>query len=100
MTMRILVIALALTAMGGCAQQWAEADDATCRSYGARPGTDGYARCRMFKDEQRRQAFAQMGRAMQEAAAASERAQAEAMANRPRQTTCNRFGSQINCTTW
>lgn len=61
-------IALFLT-LSGCAsqQQIAAADDSTCRSYGAEPGSDAYVHCRMMKDQQRQdkaQALLNAGSAM------------------------------------
>ncbi len=56
--MRIPVqIALFLT-LGGCAshQQISAADNSTCRSYGAEPGSEAYVQCRMMKDQQRHDA--------------------------------------------
>lgn len=64
--------------LAGCASaaQMAQQDDATCRSYGATPGTDSYVQCRLIqqnrRDEDRRalaqgmqaagQALSQVGR--------------------------------------
>jgi hypothetical protein len=48
--MLIAILALA----GGCTtEQRAAEDDATCRSYGAKPGTPIYVECRMRQQELR-----------------------------------------------
>jgi hypothetical protein len=55
---------LAFLTLAGCANHGpvrdivAEADDAQCRSYGARPGTDAYIACRTNIAAARRQAEA------------------------------------------
>jgi hypothetical protein len=36
-------------------QSLAQQDDATCRSYGAVPGSDAYVNCRMQRDNTRQQ---------------------------------------------
>lgn len=69
--MRIIaIISLAVT-LGGCATaeeraaraaeasyRAAQADDVTCRSYGAEKGSDAYIQCRMARDQQRANARA------------------------------------------
>lgn len=56
---RFLIIASLSLLCSGCltteeqAAQIAAADDASCQSYGAKPGTDIYIQCRMQKDQQR-----------------------------------------------
>ena len=55
-TMRtVLVVAALGLALAGCrtTEEVAAADDATCRGYGAQPGTDLYVQCRMMQDERR-----------------------------------------------
>jgi hypothetical protein len=55
---------LVLLSLAGCANHGpprdfaAEADDAQCRSYGARPGTDAYIGCRTNLAAAKRQADA------------------------------------------
>ena len=50
---RVLLLAATAVALAGCAgsetatQATFRADDATCKSYGAAPGTDDYVRCRL-----------------------------------------------------
>lgn len=48
----VFVIALGLV---GCrtAKEIAAKDDATCRGYGAQPGTDVYVQCRVAQDQRR-----------------------------------------------
>lgn len=64
MTKIIMVLAAAL-ALAGCvtdAQREAmiaNADDGSCQSYGAAPGTQAYFQCRMMKDQQRQAIQAQ-----------------------------------------
>ena len=57
--MRVLSVAIIGLALAGCvspqqmAAQQSASDDAECRQIGARPGTDIYVQCRMFKQQQR-----------------------------------------------
>ncbi len=59
--MRTLVILLVAFALTGCLslpkppspQEIAARDDATCQSYGAKPGTDMYVSCRMQLAQER-----------------------------------------------
>jgi hypothetical protein len=50
--MRAVIVFIALLSLAGCAGHGptrdyvGEADDAKCRSYGAKPGTDAYVACR------------------------------------------------------
>ena len=57
--MRRAIAILSLLFLTGCItdtpQSLAQADDATCRSYGAAPGTDTYVNCRMQRDNVRTQ---------------------------------------------
>jgi hypothetical protein len=50
---------LSLLLLGGCItdnpQNLAQQDDATCKSYGAVPGSDAYVNCRMQRDNTRQQ---------------------------------------------
>jgi hypothetical protein len=65
--MRRAAAILGLLLLGGCVtdnrETLAQRDDATCRSYGAVPGTDAYLACRSQRDNTREQ-----GRALQRAA--------------------------------
>jgi hypothetical protein len=66
--MKRAVATLSLLSLTGCLataspQDLAQRDDATCRSYGAVPGTDAYVNCRMQRDNTRQQ-----GEAMRRAA--------------------------------
>jgi Tfp pilus assembly protein PilV len=58
----IAIVGLLSIGLAGCfgpsPQEIAQNDDATCRSYGAQPGTDTYYQCRMSRDQQRDQAKA------------------------------------------
>jgi hypothetical protein len=59
-------------ALAGCmtAEERYAADDQQCQSYGFKPGTEGYAQCRMNLDLRRRQAAANIARGIGNAAAA------------------------------
>ena len=48
----LLALALVLPALGGCVspQERRAEDEAQCRSYGFRPGTDGFANCLQNRD--------------------------------------------------
>jgi hypothetical protein len=85
--MRIPLIIAAAWALGGCVHTQAR-DDATCRSYGARPGTELYTVCRMQITAHRQNNFA--------AAAAAFRAM------RPRLTNCTAttFGYNTTMQCW
>lgn len=63
---RIFAAALAAVALAGCAsnqpgrgelfssrEEIATKDDATCRSYGAKPGEQAYIQCRVAQDQRR-----------------------------------------------
>lgn len=54
---RVLGIATLALGLAGCVspQQQARTDDRDCQGMGARPGTDVYVQCRMFKQQQRAQ---------------------------------------------
>ena len=58
--MRQFAVLIALAgALAGCASSAeiqaanTEEDDAACRAYGAKPGSDAYVNCRTIKDQQR-----------------------------------------------
>ncbi len=83
-------------------------DDSTCRGFGAVPATDGYINCRMTLHQQRIQAA-------QNEAILYQRNNQNLMnsglgilqMNQPRtigpahtNTTCQRVGNTVNCTTW
>ena len=55
---KAIFIILVTGALGACstAETRAQADDQTCRSYGANPGSDAYINCRSQLTVQRRQA--------------------------------------------
>jgi hypothetical protein len=67
--LRNVLVFVALTALAGCAEYEAKQreqaqaqaaaiaanEDATCRSYGAQPGSPGYIQCRMNLSNQRAQ---------------------------------------------
>jgi hypothetical protein len=61
---RIVLMAAATVALAGCAssefttQALFRADDAKCKSYNAKPGTDAYVQCRLAIDIQRANAEA------------------------------------------
>lgn len=62
----MIVVVAAAAALSGClsSEEIAARDDAKCRSYGARKGTDTYVRCRIAQDEiraLRRAATAEIG---------------------------------------
>jgi hypothetical protein len=65
---RVLFVAAVAVALAGCAksQSAAEAafraDDATCKSYGADPGSDTYVQCRLAIDLQKGNAEAEAAR--------------------------------------
>jgi hypothetical protein len=65
--MRRAAAILSFLLLGGCLtddpQRLTQEDDATCRSYGATPGTDAYINCRTQRDSTREQ-----GRALRRAA--------------------------------
>jgi hypothetical protein len=47
---KVILVLLAMLPLAGCAgmrQEMARMDDQTCQSYGARPGTDMYTKCRL-----------------------------------------------------
>jgi len=50
---KLLILAASMLALAGCqtAQQVAAADDATCRGYGAKVGSDAYVQCRSMADQ-------------------------------------------------
>lgn len=73
-------------------------DDGFCTSIGAKGDT--YAQCMMqrkysrdMETQRRRQAYANLSHSIQQQQMINQM-------NRPKMTTCNRFGSQINCTTY
>lgn len=73
----------------------------SCKAYGFQPGTPEMAQCIQTEAGSKRQSNATRGAAiaaMNQANIAN--AQANANANRMRHTTCNRFGSTVNCTTY
>jgi hypothetical protein len=53
--MKFAALVLTATAMllGGCAAQRAARDDSKCQGYGFKPGSEGYAQCRMTRDVER-----------------------------------------------
>jgi hypothetical protein len=65
---RVLFLAATAAALAGCAgaesarQAAFRADDATCRSRGANPGTNAYVECRLAIDIQRANAEANAAR--------------------------------------
>lgn len=68
-----------------------------CTAYGFQPGTPEMAQCIQNEAASSRMASAQRSAAIANANAAF---QANAAANRPRYTSCNRFGNSVNCTTY
>lgn len=94
-----LVFLICLTA---CAQHVATNDDATCKSYGAYPGTEGYLRCRMALSQQHQAAMGALIGTMGEIGAASAPSALPYGAYRapgPTITNCTNWGGQIQCTT-
>lgn len=66
---RVLLAIMLASCLSACATgptpaQIAAADDASCQSYGASPGSDAYYQCRMAKDQQRQQARAALAAAI------------------------------------
>ena len=57
---KIVVLAMALAA-SGCAEHFAQIDDAKCRSYGAEPGEPAYVTCRSQLDAARTAALSSSG---------------------------------------
>ena len=55
--MRTISALLAVFVLSGCVttQEQATIDDDTCRSFGAKPGTDAYVQCRVAQQQQRTQ---------------------------------------------
>jgi hypothetical protein len=72
---RVTVLLTIPLLLAGCAtaEQRAAKDDATCKSYGAQPGTDAYVQCRMVQ-QARRDAKPDAGDAMMGAQGARYRA--------------------------
>lgn len=55
MGIKTVIIIVGCAVLAGCApsrEQLAKQDDASCLSYGARPGSDAYVQCRVMKDQQ------------------------------------------------
>jgi hypothetical protein len=100
---RVTVLLTIPLLLAGCAtaEQRAAKDDATCKSYGAQPGTDAYVQCRMVQ-QARRDAKPDAGDAMMAAGRAlqgidnSQPAMAP-MGNLRLQTTCVKQGIYTVC---
>ena len=75
-----------------------------CAAYGHKPGSPGMTQCIQESavvgrhSADMRAASFQQG--MANAAAVYQASAAASAANRPRQTTCHRFGNSVNCTTF
>lgn len=73
----------------------------SCTAYGFKPGTPEMAQCIQQEAGNKRSTnTAKMNTWAQINAANANAAQANATANRMRTTNCNKFGSQVNCTTY
>jgi hypothetical protein len=86
-------ICMSLLWLSACAsaQQIASQDDATCRSYGASPGSQAYFDCRVMRDAQR----AQGNRAVAQALATGLQDAGRQMSQRtPQPSTMTRCTSQ------
>jgi hypothetical protein len=98
--MRGILVAFALLALTGCVsdEEAMVQDHGFCHGIGAKGDT--YAQCMMqrqnsraIETQRRRQAYADLSRSIQQQQMINQM-------NRPKMTTCNQFGSQINCTTF
>ncbi|MEP0150015.1 hypothetical protein [Roseibium sp.] len=92
----LLVLALAaLPAIAACQtpEQMAAADDQTCRSYGANPGSDAYMACRL--QQQRLRADEDL-RFRQGMAALGQQMQAQNQPPRIVNCTSSRMGNYVN----
>ena len=54
--LKLALLAGCVLLLGGCAEYFAQRDDATCQSMGAQFGSDNYMQCRLIQ-QQRRDAF-------------------------------------------
>jgi hypothetical protein len=97
--MRILLIIVAACALGGCVHTQAR-DDAACRSYGAKRGTELYTVCRMQIEAHRQNNLAVAAAAFG-SLAETERQRVQAM-RPPRSTNCtaNTFGYNTTMHCW
>ena len=102
--MRGILVALALLGLVGCVsdEEAMVQDHGFCNSIGAKGDT--YAQCMMQRkysrdtDKQnRREAYARFSQSIQQQ---QQQQQLINQMNRPRNTTCHRFGNQISCNTF
>ena len=102
--MRGILIAFALLALSGCVsdEEAMMQDHGFCYGIGAKGDT--YAQCMMQRQngravekQARNEAIARFGADLQRQ---QEQQQMINAMNRPKMTTCNQFGRQINCTTF
>ena len=101
--MRILFIVAAACALAGCIHTQAQ-DDATCKSYDAKPGTQLYTLCRMQLNAQRQERLTTATRAFQ-SLSESDRQRPVLPAPQvrmPSMTTCNAstFGNNTTMHCW
>jgi hypothetical protein len=97
--MRIPLMIAAACALGGCVHTQAQ-DDATCRNYGAKRGTELYTVCRMQIEAHRQNNLANAAAAFR-SLAETERQRVQAM-RPPRLTNCtaNTFGNNTTMQCW
>ena len=72
-------------------------DNDYCVSIGAQPGSSTYVQCRMQMTTNRQNRHAMAWNNYNRGVA---NMNASMAANRPVNTTCNRFGNSVNCTTY
>lgn len=75
-------------------------DEGTCSGYGFVRGTPAYAQCRMQIDTNRAQAGAAHRANSLAIARDAFQSMQPVQPARPVQTQCNRFGNQVNCTSY
>src|ERR1700730_5222230 len=63
----LLLAAFTLAACGVTAQQRAAGDDQTCKSYGAKPGSDVYVQCRLAQQARRDRESGDVGAGLEQA---------------------------------
>lgn len=115
--MRIFTVFAAFILTSGCAQYQAErqlvqnqADDAKCRSFGAKVGTGPYIQCMVEQDNQRqanrRAAIAGVQQSIDSFQPVLPGYQVQPMPNplanqpQPQNMTCNTLGTTTNCRTY
>jgi hypothetical protein len=100
--MRPLALIFLALAMSACAQQVAANDDATCKSYGAYPGSEAYLRCRLTLSQQHQAGMNSLIGTMNAIGAASGPSALPYGAYRapgPTITNCTNWDGQIQCIT-